>query len=289
MKFEDLVVCVQALIGLWILVFQFHWSEMSKHKASELPLQFFKRQKEIAFLVFVVGQLVSNYRRRVAESEAERRKVRDTLNISLNSVEQHTDGLHLKFRTLQEVPQSLAFPDKIQVERIRELQSQTTVANPFLQFDGQSPKDEEINKMLCNHLSSLCAQGYLASEMGLPVREESFAYVLTYERFEGDPVATVKLRVLLVREQTLRHIYDLPEHAQPMPNFEAQSHRHRWSTLRKMAAMFFNDAPDTKWMKANKLKMAMRADPEEGLNSLKRPLDVVQGDELPHRQRARHT
>ena len=86
-----------------------------------------------------------------------------------------------------------------------------------------------------NELSSLCAQGFIADDLGATVRRGSYIVCLTCER--GADVRTRKVRAILVRKEVL---FALPE---SMPSLDREQDVVRWKTLQSLAA----DYPKRPW------------------------------------------
>lgn len=257
---DDLAALFWLVFGLWILFTQFDANTFWTMGAQEVTAELYKQKEELIFFFTAVWQLYVYINSQVEEVEADRRAVKDTLNVSVNRLVNLGSNYALNFRTIREMPPSDLFLDKIHLKRIEELADETEVEQPFLQFNCQKPRDQEVNKIVANYLSSLCADGHLAKEMGLPVREDSFVFGLTNEKF-GGPIA-FKLRLMLVREDTLKLIYRnwVQREAAP-PEFEALAHANRFKVLKKMSKMYFDrHDPDHAWIFHNKLVMAMRTE-----------------------------
>jgi len=145
---------------------------------------------------------------------------------------------------------------------------------PFLRMDCESNRgDREINKCVCNHLSSLCKEGHLAKCMGLPVKEDSFVFGLTNEKVGGS--IACKLRLMLVREDTLKLIYEhwVQEETANLPKFQRESHASRWDVLLKMAKMYFDETDvDHTCIRDNRIDLAMKIEGTDLLGIPARPL-----------------
>ncbi len=81
---------------------------------------------------------------------------------------------------------------------------------------------------LVNELSSLCAGGYIAADLGAPVSRGIYVACLTCERTAD--VRTRKVRALVIRKELL---LNLPA---TMPGLTREQDVVRWSTLRSLAA-----------------------------------------------------
>jgi hypothetical protein len=86
-----------------------------------------------------------------------------------------------------------------------------------------------------NELSTLCAAGHIAADLGAPVRRGDYVACLTSERTAG--VRTRKVRALVVRKDLL---LTLPE---TMPTLAREQDAVRWATLRSLAMAY----PRTPW------------------------------------------
>jgi len=269
MHSDDLAGLFWITICLWLLITKFDIQCIRHMSAHEVPAEIYKQKEEIVFFFAAVWKVYEyfcgQYASHKAEAEADRGVVHDTLCISVNNLQEGKSGGHaLFFSTLQEISPSFVFFDKVHLKRIDELAELTKMDQPFLRMDCENDRiDREINKMVCNHLSSLCKEGHLAKCMGLPVKEHSFIFGLTNEKVGGS--VACKLRVMLVREDTLKSIYEhwVQEETAKLPEFQRESHASRWDVLLKMARMYFDETDvDHSCIKDNRIDLAMKVGAE---------------------------
>lgn len=155
-----------------------------------------------------------------------RRHFMGRVNFSLNTVHNGT----LKFRTLFERSlYDMMFRNQAAVKIVGAAANRTVVGRPFLEI----PPAENwyvLNNVL-NEISSLCSIGFVQADAGMPVRWRTYIFGLTCEKEKA--VWNRKLRVMLVDEELLKRVLDMPT-----PRFEEAHHGVRWSTLQAMARLY---------------------------------------------------
>ena len=118
------------------------------------------------------------------------------MNFSLNLF-----GDTLAMRTLLEVETNEVWPNAHGVKLLHSAAVRTTVADPFIKLPVQADRDF-LHRAVKNALSELCPAAFVATALGHPVKTGKFLFAVTCERYPE--MRTVKLRVLLVEEGTLR-------------------------------------------------------------------------------------
>jgi hypothetical protein len=133
-------------------------------------------------------------------SDWARKQFLGQVNFSLSFL---IDG-QLAMRTLVEVPAQNVWLNDLGVRKVRRAAARTTPDQPFVRLDD--PEDMDfVYRAVLNVLSEKFADAYLAQSMGLPVESSVYWFAITMERY-GD-IRTLKLRVLLVREQDLETVF----------------------------------------------------------------------------------
>jgi len=267
MQSEDVAGLFWIAICLWLIITKFDIQCIRRISAHEVPDEIYKQKEEIVFFFAAIwqvyGYICGQYASHIAEAEADRGVVHDSLCISVNILQKRMSGGHaLFFPTLQEISPSSVFLDKVHLKRIDELAELTELDQPFLRMDCANNRiDREINKMVCNHLSSMCMEGQLAKCFGLPVEEHSCIFGLTNEKVGGS--VACKLRLMLVREDTLKLIYEhwVQDESEQVPKFQRESHASRWDVLLKMAKMYFDETDaDHSCIKDNRIDLTIKID-----------------------------
>lgn len=243
------------LLSVWLLLGEFKWAELDLSSGN--VLSWLWQQKDE--LTVIIGAWWGAWaywsvkqREKIEEAQSDARIVSNTLNVSVNMMTRKP--YTLKFRTLKEVPPGKVFSDKQHLKRIEALaEDNQRNKHHFLHFNKDKPCDQEIGKIMCNYLSALCRTGHMAQAMDQPVCEELFVFGITNEQF-GEGVS-FKLRLMLIRESTLKDIFNNPDQA---PVFEKATHEYRWETLKDMSKMYFDKQhPEHSWMRFNQVKMVL--------------------------------
>lgn len=151
------------------------------------------------------------------------------LHISLTLV---GDG-RLSIRTLGERSCIDVFGNSEAARAIADAARRTSPADPLLDLPREGYWS--FLNSLVNELSSVCAQGFIADDLGVAVRRGSYIVCLTCER-DAD-VRTRKVRAIVVRKEVL---LTLPE---SMPRLDREQDVVRWKTLQLLAA----DFPQRPW------------------------------------------
>jgi len=155
------------------------------------------------------------------------------VNLSVNYL---ADG-KLAMRTLAERRATDIWPNDYGVSLVMKAAAKTTVAQPFIRLKQQ--KDVEfVNRAVLNAISEQFAMVYLAAAIGVPVRTAIFLFALTYERYEA--IRTLKLRVLLIEENTLRRLFG-PEGAAEQLAVRDVVMASRLQTLRLMHKLYVKE------------------------------------------------
>lgn len=146
-------------------------------------------------------------RRRMAWS---RKQFRDQVNFSLNYVANGS----LAIRTVMEARALAVWLNEYGVNILLAAAKRTTVDRPFLQLGSQSDMDF-VNRAVKNALSERFAAAFIGEALGAGVRSGTFVFGVTYERY--DDLRTQKLRVLLIKEQTLSRLFGLGCEGEKLP------------------------------------------------------------------------
>ncbi len=155
------------------------------------------------------------------------------VNFSLNYVQ----GGALVMRTLLEKPAGEVWLNEYGVRTVLAAAQRTTADQPFVLL--ADPRDMDFaNRAVLNQLSERFAPAYLAAALGLPVRAATFRFAITCERYEE--IRTLKLRVLVVAEQTLTELFGPADGAAQVeaPGLVLQA---RLTTLRGLYELYLRD------------------------------------------------
>jgi hypothetical protein len=122
------------------------------------------------------------------------------VNFSLNYVV----GDALAMRTLLETMASDVWLNDYGVGHVLAAARRATVDQPFLML--VDPNDRDFaNRAVLNVLSERFAETYLAASLGRPAFSAPYLFGITCEKY--DDIRTVKLRVLVIAEQTLIDLF----------------------------------------------------------------------------------
>jgi hypothetical protein len=149
------------------------------------------------------------------------------VNFSLNLF-----GETLAMRTLLEVAITDVWPNAHGVRLLHTAAARTTVADPFIRLAVVADRDY-LHRAVKNALSELCPATFVAAALGEKVRTGTFLFAVTCERYLE--MRTVKLRVLLVEENSLREWCAPGGKAEKLKMSEY--YRTRLRTLQAMYAM----------------------------------------------------
>ncbi|MFM8273690.1 MAG: hypothetical protein ACKODX_15370 [Gemmata sp.] len=178
----------------------------------------------LALALTWVGVVFAWWRRR---GQWRRKEFLGQVNFSLNLF-----GDTLAMRTLLEVETNEVWPNAHGVKLLHSAAVRTTVADPFIKLPVQADRDF-LHRAVKNALSELCPAAFVATALGHPVKTGKFLFAVTCERYPE--MRTVKLRVLLVEEGTLREWCAPGGRADQLPMSEYYKTRLR--TLQAMYAM----------------------------------------------------
>jgi hypothetical protein len=140
-------------------------------------------------------------------------------------------------RTLLEKPAHEVWLNEYGVRTVLAAAQRTTAEQPFVLL--ADPRDRDFaNRAVLNRLSERFAPAYLAAALGLPVRAAPFRFAITCEKYEE--IRTLKLRVLVVAEQTLTELFGAGDGAAQVeaPGVVLQA---RLTTLRGLYALYLRD------------------------------------------------
>ena len=107
----------------------------------------------------------------------------------------------LAMRTLLEVATEDVWPNSHGVKLLHTAARRTSVGDPFIRLADRADRDY-LHRAVKNALSELCPDTFIATALGAKVQTGTFLFAVTCERYPE--MRTIKLRVLLVEEGTLR-------------------------------------------------------------------------------------
>eukprot|EP00056_Hartaetosiga_gracilis_P007787 m.112135 g.112135 ORF g.112135 m.112135 type:complete len:381 (-) comp12777_c2_seq1:2053-3195(-) len=149
------------------------------------------------------------------------------VNFSLTSVGK--DKV-LRLRTLQEGSiESVIGENSHAVNMIVDGARSLTKNSVFVPLPAED-SDLIMNQML-NYISPHFSRGFIAEDMGIPVKQEWYYFGIT---FNPQAVRMRKLRVVIASESLLK---DMAANCIPKPAFESEDHEKRWTTLCEMASL----------------------------------------------------
>jgi hypothetical protein len=184
----------------------------------------------LALLLTWVGIAFVYLRRR---SQWRRKHFLAQVNFSLNYVQ----GGALVMRTLLEKPANQVWLNEYGVRTVLAAAQRTTVGRPFVLL--ADPRDMDFaNRAVLNQLSEQFAATYLAEALGRAARAATFRFAITCERYEE--IRTLKLRVLVVQEQTLTDLFGPADGASRLEAPGAVLGA-RLTTLRGMYELYLRD------------------------------------------------
>jgi hypothetical protein len=184
----------------------------------------------LALLLTWVGILFVYLRRRY---QWRRKQFLTQVNFSLNYVR----GVALAMRTLVEVPASQVWLNEHGVRTVLAAAHRAPLDDPFLVL--RDPKDMAFaNRAVLNVLSQRFANTFLAASLGLPVRTANFVFALTCEKYEE--IRTLKLRILIIEEQTLIDLFG-PDDGAAKLQVQDVVYRARLQTLRGLYKLYAAD------------------------------------------------
>jgi hypothetical protein len=151
------------------------------------------------------------------------------VNFSLNLI-----GDTLAMRTLHEDPTNAIWPNTYGLRLLNAAAKRTTDTNPFIRLARKEDRDY-LHRSVKNALSQLCPEVFVAAALGVPVRRGTFLFAITCERYPE--MRTVKLRVLLIEEATLREAFAPGGRAEKVRAGLSVYYRTRLNTLQMMYEM----------------------------------------------------
>jgi hypothetical protein len=155
------------------------------------------------------------------------------VNFSLN----YCIGRQLAMRTLTEARAVDVWPNEYGVQKVFAAAARTTAGAAFIVL--KNPKDQDfINRAVLNVLSGRFAETYLAAALGAPVKTATFCFAVTFERYPE--MRTLKLRVLIVQEQTLEDLFGPAGEAKKL-EVRNPVYKIRLTTLEAMYALHVKD------------------------------------------------
>jgi hypothetical protein len=189
----------------------------------------------LALIATWVGILVVWVRRRSAWM---RKQFLNQVNFSLNYVAQDS----LAMRTLLETTAQQVWLNEYGIKKVFAAAQNAPIDNPFIVLDDQTDH-EFVMRAVLNVLSEKFAESYLGAALGLPVQHANFCFALTCEKY--DEIRTLKLRVLLIEEQTLVRLFGPDQGAEKLRITEKHYHA-RLKTLKAMHDLYQRDKGSTR-------------------------------------------
>lgn len=147
----------------------------------------------IALVLTWIGLVFAWWRRR---SQWHNKEFLGQVNFTLNFFDDS-----LLMRTVKETETKAVWPNAYGVGLLHAASRRTTSANPFIRLLSKPDRDY-IYRAIKNAISPLSAEAFVAGALKAPVHRGTFLFALTCERYPE--IRTVKLRVLLIEEATLR-------------------------------------------------------------------------------------
>jgi hypothetical protein len=189
----------------------------------------------VALIATWIGFAVVYIKRRTAWR---RKQFLNQVNFSINYLSNDT----LAMRTLVESKAQDVWLNEYGVNRVFAAAQKTTVEHPFIVMDDQTDQDF-INRAVLNVLSEKFADAFLASALGVPVKQSAFCFAITFERYSE--IRTLKLRVLIVEEAVLLRLFG-PDGTAASLQLTTVFYKARMQTLKAMYAMYVRDKASEK-------------------------------------------
>jgi len=184
----------------------------------------------VALIGTWIGILFIAFRRRL---QWHHKRFLTQVNFSLN----YRVGNSLAMRTLIEKDAAEVWLNPYGVKLVYTAAGRTTRENPFLVF--KNPKDQDfVNRAILNILSGRFAETFVAASLGVPVRSATYYFAITCEKFEI--MRTIKLRVLLMDEQTMLELFG-PEGLANQLEIRNPIYQARLITLRAIHDLYRKD------------------------------------------------
>ena len=197
----------------------------------------FLDQWELALLLVtwaIIGIIA--IRRRI---DWRQRRFTQQVNFSLNILKNRDKTPVLQLRTLLEDSAINVWLNEFGVSLVLKAARLTTPQKPFLRIEQQRDRDLVMIAVL-NVLSERFSEVFVARALGMPVTSDMFLYGLTWERY--GKMKTQKLRVLVIRESELEHLFKMNAEKNKIDTIE-ESHSDRLETLRIMYELRTSDNP----------------------------------------------
>jgi hypothetical protein len=194
-------------------------------------LDFLRKHAPTIALSFTwIGIAILAVRRRL---HWKRKSFLTLVNFSLN----YRVGDALLMRTLIERDASDVWINEYGLKLVWAAAARTTEADPFLTFKHRTDQDF-VNRAVLNIVSGRFAETFIAASLGVPVRSSTFLFAVTCEKFAI--MRTIKLRVLLMEEQTLLNLFG-PTNGAAQLHINNPVYSNRLITLRAMYDRYLKD------------------------------------------------
>ena len=154
-------------------------------------------RNNVALAITWIGIVVVYVRKRILWR---RKEFMSQVNFSLN----YADAGRLMMRTLLETTAEKVWLNDFGAKLVAAAAQKTTVGHPFIALDDAKDQDF-VNRAVLNVLSELFAESFVAASLGMPVKRANYCFALTCEKYAG--VRTLKLRVIIIEEQTLLTLF----------------------------------------------------------------------------------
>eukprot|EP01063_Lacrimia_lanifica_P028462 TRINITY_DN4157_c0_g1_i1.p1 TRINITY_DN4157_c0_g1~~TRINITY_DN4157_c0_g1_i1.p1 ORF type:complete len:270 (+),score=95.35 TRINITY_DN4157_c0_g1_i1:61-870(+) len=176
-----------------------------------------------------------------------KRRFLQVVNVSLNAYEPRakTASKRFYFRTLSELQLADILPP-VGARKLRRAATRTSKEAPIITLDHRT-STWIANNTIANQLSSMCAGGFLARDMGLP--HETAWYVMCLTAESTNDARTHKIRAMLMKESTLRMFAEDNKECEDVmrPSFvDNPSHKARYELMKWIAKEYVAATDPTK-------------------------------------------
>jgi len=173
----------------------------------------------------------------------------NTITVSINYLDgdPNTDKLKLKYRTLDSPDASQVFNEPAVLNLVKSLREEADSvgrADHYLPLDLRKKAHHRILICIQNYVSRFSQQDFIKKSMRIPVKEQKYAFGITYEQFQQKSDSTTtfpikKLRILIISLDDLSSIYKHGQKPLKPENYEQQFGELRWETLSQLAIKWF--------------------------------------------------
>eukprot|EP01063_Lacrimia_lanifica_P028463 TRINITY_DN4157_c0_g1_i2.p1 TRINITY_DN4157_c0_g1~~TRINITY_DN4157_c0_g1_i2.p1 ORF type:complete len:291 (+),score=63.59 TRINITY_DN4157_c0_g1_i2:120-992(+) len=176
-----------------------------------------------------------------------RRRSYRMVNVSLNTYEPRakTASKRFYFRTLSELQLADILPP-VGARKLRRAATRTSKEAPIITLDHRT-STWIANNTIANQLSSMCAGGFLARDMGLP--HETAWYVMCLTAESTNDARTHKIRAMLMKESTLRMFAEDNKECEDVMResfVDNPTHKARYKLMKRIAKEYVAATDPTK-------------------------------------------